>query len=175
MTRRDAGGERLLERLGREGWLRPGFAEDAEHGLDEGRPDAALLKICDAGGLEGGLSVALDVRPDELVGALCAAIGGSARSLRVVDVRERPAFTLVIAFRGVEERWEVEDGRGLAHNLNDLLRDDRSARAVAVLGDWEDGLQLWCVPKARLAELREAPYFRPENARTLVELSASGR
>jgi hypothetical protein len=161
--------EGLLARLGREGWLRPGFLERDE--LAAGRPDAALLKLCDAGALVGGLSVALDVRPDELVGALCTAIGGTARSLRVVDVRERPRFTLVISYAGAEERWEISDAPGLAHNLNDLLRGDAAARAVAVLGQWEDSHQLWCVPKERLPQLKSAPYFRPENARELGSLA----
>jgi hypothetical protein len=163
-------GERLVTRLRREGWLREDFVE-GEPSRKEGRPEAELLRLCEAGALEGGLSVALDVRPDELVGALCAAIGGSARTVRVADVRERPTFTLVIAYGGVEEKWEVEDARALAHNLNDLLRDDPAARAVAVLGEWEDALQLWCVPRAGLAKLRGAAFFRPENSEDLAPRS----
>ncbi len=162
-------GERLVTRLRSEGWLRADYEDDETRA--EGRPDAELLRLCEAGALQGGLSVALDVRPDELVGALCAAIGGGALKLRVVDVREKPAFTLVISFAGVEEKWEVEDARALAHNLNDLFKDDRAARAVAVLGEWEDALQLWCVPKAALARLRAASYFRPENGRDLGPLA----
>ncbi len=159
-----------MSRLSREGWLRSGFKEGSEATLDEGRPDAALLRICEAGGLEGGLSVALDVRPDELMGALCAAIGGGARAVRVADVREAPRFELVISYAGRDERWEVEDAAALAHNLNDLLREDAGARVVAVLGEWEDSLQLWCVPKAKLKQLRGAPYFRPQNAAALWTL-----
>ena len=55
----------------------------------------ALPALCDAGVLEGGLSLALDLRPDELIGPLCERIGGTAQTLRVLDVREDPEVALV--------------------------------------------------------------------------------
>src|SRR4051812_18917989 len=72
------------------------------------RPEVSLLRLCEAGVLSGGLSVALGVRPDELVGALTQAMGGSARRLKVVDVRERPVFELHIVAGELTERWELD-------------------------------------------------------------------
>jgi hypothetical protein len=132
-----------------------------------------LIQLCERGALEGGLSIALDVRPDEAIGALCAAIGGSARRLRVVDVRERPVSELRVRLGELEEGWEVEDLQALVHNLNDLFRADPRARAVAVLGEWEDALQLWCVPKNKLGALLRADYFAPRNRDQLASIARS--
>ncbi|HYO73928.1 MAG TPA: hypothetical protein VEU33_48455, partial [Archangium sp.] len=57
-------------------------------------PHVSLLRLCDAGLLEGGLTVAFGVRPDELVGPLTMAMGGAAKRFKVVDVRERPRLEL---------------------------------------------------------------------------------
>ena len=161
---------RLWERLSRDGLLKPG-AEPRAEPRAAGRADLELLRLCDRGALEGGLSIALDVRPDEAFGALCTAIGGKARGIRVVDVRDRPAPELRVRLGDVEERWEVEDLHALAHNLNQLLAEDPAARAVAILGEWGDALQLWCVPKAKLPALLRADYFAPHNRRQLESLA----
>lgn len=121
-----------------------------------------MLVLCDEGALEGGLSVALDVQPDEAVGALCAAMGGSAARLRVLDVRADP-FALLIRHENLEESWDVPDVPALVHNLNDLFRLDPRAKAVAVLGEWKDALQLLCVSKSLLPELLASGLFRPRN------------
>jgi hypothetical protein len=134
------------------------------------RGPAELLVLCEGGALGGGLSVALDVQPDEVVGALCALIGGSAPRLRILDVRKKP-FELLIQWEGQEERWDVPDLPALVHNLNDLLRDDDSAQAVALLGEWQDALQLWCLPKTQLLELLGKPYFAPQNEADLESLA----
>jgi hypothetical protein len=164
----------LRERLERLGLLRrdPSLS-DKEAGLDAGPAPAALLRLCEAGLLEGGLSVASGVRPDELFGPLCGLVGGRAREVKVADVRDRPVFELVIHFQGRDERWELEGVEGLVHNLNDLLKDDPSARAVAVLGEWQDALQLWCVEKKLLPRLWKERFFAPRNASQLRELSPS--
>lgn len=191
----------LLERLRQDGHLKPDWeepaptvlpitAEDAhaakvaasaEPDIGSPRkkskrsvpPHLAMLGLCDLGALQGGLSVALDVRADELVGTLCALIGSSAKQLRVVDVREKPAFELRIRYGEVEEPWEIEDLYALVHNLNDLFREDANARAVVVLGEWEDSLQLWCVRKADLNKLFRADYFVPRNRHQLTALMPS--
>jgi hypothetical protein len=142
-------------------------------GLDSGPPHVALLRLCEAGRLEGGLSVGSGVRPDELFGPLCVAVGGRAREVKVADVREKPAFELTIHFQGRDERWELEGVEGLVHNLNDLLKEDPRARAVAVLGEWQDALQLWCVDKKVLPRLWRERFFAPRNAPQLRELSPS--
>jgi hypothetical protein len=135
------------------------------------RPEVSLLRLCEAGQLVGGLSVALGVRPDELVGPLTLAMGGAARRLRIIDVledvRERPVLQLEVLAGDAAEKWEVEDLHALVHNLNDLYRDAQDVARVAVLGEWEDALQLWCLPRAALARLTREPFFRPENARAL--------
>jgi hypothetical protein len=178
----------LLARLGRDGLLRADFLADQEQSFPgpEDRasdplrprpaaspPHLAVLRLCHRGALDGGLSAALDVRPDELVGPLCAAVGGSARRLKILDVRDLPRPQLRIAYGELEESWEVEDLYALVHNLNDLLRADPSARAVAVLGEWEDMLQLWCVRKAELQRLLRTDYFAPRNRHQLEQLAGS--
>jgi hypothetical protein len=47
----------------------------------------------------------------------------------------------------VREQWELEDVEGLVHNLNDLLREVQGVKALVVLGEWEDMLQLWTLPR----------------------------
>ena len=62
-----------------------------------------------------------------------------------------------------------------AHAVNrvrvvDFLREGE--RAVAVLGEWEDSLQLLCVERRALGRLLRQPFFAPVNARTLADLVA---
>ncbi|HVP62460.1 MAG TPA: hypothetical protein VMT11_18010 [Myxococcaceae bacterium] len=134
-------------------------------------PEAhALTALCDAGVLEGGLSIALDLRPDELIGPLCERIGGGARVLKVLDVREDPEVALIVDAGRGEESWDVRDARDLVERCNDEFRDDGEARAVAVLGEWEDSLQLWCIPKRALSALLRAPFFQAENRARLSAL-----
>ncbi len=131
----------------------------------------SLLRLCDAGVLEGGLTVALGVRADELVGPLTLAMGGAARRFKVVDVRERPHFELHILAGETSERWEVEDLWALVHNLNDLYREAPDVRAVAVLGEWNDALQLLCVDKRALPRLLRERFFEPRNRDTLERMT----
>lgn len=157
----------LLDVLTREHLLKDHAA--ASELLPRGEPPhVSLLRLCDAGLLQGGLSVALGVRPDELMGPLTLAMGGSARNLKVVDVRERPVLELHVQAGAVTERWEVENLSALVHNLNDLYRDAPDVRAVAELGEWEDALQLWCIDKRILPRLLRQPFFSPWNARALT-------
>ncbi|HVG62764.1 MAG TPA: hypothetical protein VNA24_29630 [Hyalangium sp.] len=134
-------------------------------------PEVSLLRLCDAGLLHGGLSVALDVRPDELVGPLTQAMGGAARGFKLVDVRERKTLELHVLVGDTTERWEVEDLSALVHNLNDLYRDEPDVRAVAILGEWADALQLLCLEKRSLPRLLRQPFFIPVNALYLGRLS----
>ena len=126
-------------------------------------PHVSLLRLCDAGLLAGGLTVSFGVRPDELVGPLTSAMGGAARRFKVVDVRERPVLELHILAGEVSERWEVEDLWALVHNLNSLYREALDVRAVAVLGEWNDALQLLCVDKRALSRLLHERFFAPRN------------
>jgi hypothetical protein len=133
-------------------------------------PQVSLLRLCDAGLLHGGLSVALGVRPEELVGPLTLAMGGQARHLKIVDVRERPTLELHVLVGERTERWEVEELATLVHNLNDLYRESGEVLAVAVLGEWADALQLLCVDKRALTRLLRQPFFVPVNAPQLARL-----
>ena len=184
-------GDALIERLQALGLLRADFEvpapapaterteEDEDEDDDWPRrrrrksappPHLRLLTLCDARALDGGLSVALDVRPDELMGPLCMTIGGGARKVRVLDVREGPPMEVRISHGATEEPWELEDLYALVHNLNDLLRDDPTARVVAVLGEWQDSLQLWCLPKAKLPLLFAESFFAPRNRHQLERI-----
>ncbi len=129
-----------------------------------------LVALCDAGVLDGALSIALDLRSDELIGPLCERIGGAARSLKVLDVRDDPEGTLIVDAGNGEESWEVREPRDLVERCNDEFRSDAEARAVAVLGEWEDSLQLWCIPKHALSSLLRAPFFQAENRARLSAL-----
>jgi hypothetical protein len=133
-------------------------------------PGQQLLVLCDSGALDGGLSIALDLRPDELIGPLCERIGGSARQLKVLDVREDPEVSLIVNAGNGEESWEVREPRDLVERCNEEFREDAEARAVAVLGEWEDSLQLWCIPKRALSSLLRAPFFQAENRARLSAL-----
>lgn len=133
-------------------------------------PHVSLLRLCDAGLLAGGLSVALGVRPDELVGPLTMAMGGAARRLKVVDVRERPYLELHVLAGETSERWEVEDLAALVHNLNDLYREAPDVRAIVVLGEWNDALQLLCVEKRTLPRLLRERFFEPRNRDALERM-----
>jgi len=139
-------------------------------------PEAhALTALCDAGVLEGGLTIALDLRPDELIGPLCERIGGSARTLKVLDVRDDPEVALIVDAGRGEESWEVRDTRDLVERCNEEFRGDAEVRAVAVLGEWEDSLQLWCIPKRALSSLLRAPFFQAENRARLSALVPATR
>ena len=157
----------LLTRLGRMGLLRVAPDEAREACVAGDRPEVALLRLCSRGCLEGGLRAALGVRPEELMGPLLHALGGAARTLKLVDVRDHPVLELHVLVEGALERWEVPELRALIHNVNDLYRGTSGVRRTAVLGEWEDALQLWCVPAAALEPLRREPSFQPENLREL--------
>ena len=130
-----------------------------------------MLRLCHAGRLDGGLSVSLGALPDEVVGALAWAMGGVAATLRVHDVRGIRPMMLEVKVGDAVEKWEVEGVEGLVHNLNDLYRQDAGVRAVAVLGEWEDMLELWCVPKTARGALLDGRLLEDaRNLRTLVHL-----
>jgi hypothetical protein len=130
-----------------------------------------LSRWCAEGSLEGGVSVALDVRPDELFGHLAAFLGGPAVRLKVLDVRDRPSLRMVVARgAGLEpETWDVPDVLALVERLNAL----EGGGLVAVLGEWDDALQLWCLPRSAVRALLREAGFRPENLDELRRLATS--
>ncbi len=143
----------------------------SEHRLLTRRgPVKNLLKACHAGRLVGGLSVSLRALPDEVVGALTHAMGGEARRFKVLDVRVGTPMVMEVMHDQVHEKWEVENVEGLVHNLNDLFRGAPDVKLTAVLGEWEDMLQVWCVSREALAALLDARLL--DEARNLSALVA---
>jgi hypothetical protein len=135
----------------------------------------SLVEACHLGLLKGGLSVSLRALPDELVGPLASGVGGPAMRLKVLEVRTGPPMVLEIAWRDVQEKWEVVDLETLVHDINDLFAQEPDAAATAVLGEWEDMLQLWCIPKRLLSRLLKSPFLDDaRNRSTLVRISESG-
>jgi hypothetical protein len=161
----------VLERLSQLGLIKPAF-DPASISISAGSK-GELLKLCSVAALEGGLSVALDVRPDELIGPLAMAIGGMASELRVIDVRYRPQSEMTIRLGALEKTWSVGSQGSLVHHLNELFNLDPSAKAVAVLGECEDALQLWALDKSVLAELLREDFFQPRNRKLLFALAQS--
>jgi hypothetical protein len=151
-------GAALRARLKDLGFLKPGAREKT------------LLSLCHAGRLYGGLSISLSATPDEVLGGLTAALGGSAPALRLEDVRGKGPFELHVRTAETLEKWEVEGLEGLVHNLDDLFRADHSVRACAVLGEWEDMLQVWCIDRLRLLALLQERWFEPKNRTALEQM-----
>ncbi|MEW5737999.1 MAG: hypothetical protein AB1938_03680 [Myxococcota bacterium] len=141
-------------------------------GLLKGRGAAkSLVRLCHAGRLEGGLSISLRATPDEVVGPLVHALGGSATKLKLLDVRTSVPPVLEVAWREVHEKWECEGVEALVHNLNDLFRGEEDVGVAAVLGEWEDMLQLWCLSKAHARTLLDGRVLDDaRNAATLRRL-----
>ncbi len=118
-----------------------------------GKAPKGLLALVHAGRVVGGLSISLRATPDEVFGSLVQALGGAATRLRLLDVRTGQPPVLEVQWGELREKWEVEDVAGLVHNLNDLFRDERDVRLGLVLGEWEDMLEVLCVPKALAPKL----------------------
>ncbi len=137
-------------------------------------PVKNLLRACHSGRLVGGLSVSLRALPDEVVGGLTFAMG--AAGFRVLDVRTGTPMVMEISWGPVHEKWEVENVEGLAHNLNDLFCEAPAVKVVAVLGEWEDMLQLWCLAREVLGPLLEGRVLdEARNLRTLWQLHEGSR
>ncbi|MGO9829427.1 MAG: hypothetical protein ACLPJH_04755 [Myxococcaceae bacterium] len=129
----------------------------------------SLLSLCAAGALEGGLSVALDVRADDLVGPLCTYLGGPAARLRVLDARTDPP-ELWVRVEGKEQRWAIPDVAALVTQLNRCYREQPDVNAVARLGAWEGAWQLWCIRKNVLPAVLRESFFWAENSGELSAL-----
>lgn len=141
------------------------------HLLTRRGPVKNLLRACHGGRLVGGLSVSLRALPDEVVGALTHAMGGEAKRFKVLDVRVGTPMVMEVLWGELHEKWELENVEGLVHNLNDLFRSDAGVKVVAVLGEWEDMLQLWCLSREALGALLSARLLDDaRNLRALVGL-----
>jgi hypothetical protein len=106
---------------------------------------AGLLEACHEGRLVGGLSLSLRTSPDEAVGWLAHAMGGEAKKLKVLDVRKGTPPVLQIQCGAVREDWPAHDLVELVAFLNELFPDDDAVKALVVLGEREDMLQVWAL------------------------------
>lgn len=132
-------------------------------------PDEPLRALCDHDFLVGGMSIAIDVKIDEALGPLLEAIGGGAPRIKVLDIQGTPpVFTVVVG--GQQHQWEIGGLEALADTLNQGFAADAGAKALVLLGEWEDMLQVWAVPKAALAELWRYDWFKPSNPKSLKRL-----
>jgi hypothetical protein len=136
-----------------------------------GKKPRSLLQLCHAGKLRGGLSVALGVTPDEAFAPLCHAM--ELKGLKLLDVRDAPHAATWLDVQlpsAAVEKWEVEGVEGLVHNLNDLTQELSGASRCAVLGEWEDMLQLWCAPSEVLATALAQRWLEARNLAALTRL-----
>ena len=159
-------GQRDVQRLSALGLLAPDGAP--------GAGGSTLAGLCADGALLGGLSVALDVRPDELVGPRCQRLGGEALQLRILEVRTAPQ-ELWVRCEGKESHWPVPDFPALVKALNTAYRRVPTVRAIALLGKSLDAWQLWCLEKDRLPLLLEGGLLEAENVHQLSALGAGQR
>lgn len=136
--------------------------------LRKERPPAEPLRtLCHHGYLKGGLSIALDVKIDEALGPLLELIGGAARTMRVLDIQGQ-VFSVKVG--STEHIWELDSLESLIDTLNRAFASSPEVKALALLGEWEDMLQIWALPKPMLPRLAEHPWFRPTNSVSLIRL-----
>ncbi|PZR13326.1 MAG: hypothetical protein DI536_13655 [Archangium gephyra] len=112
-----------------------------------------LRRACHEGRLVGGLSLSLRALPDEVVSTLTWAVG--VQKFRVLDVRTTSPMVMEIEWGELHETWEVEDVTALIDELNALFDEAPALKELVVLGEWEDMLQVWAVPKRHADEIAD--------------------
>ncbi|MFO0598790.1 MAG: hypothetical protein U0228_26020 [Myxococcaceae bacterium] len=109
----------------------------------------SVLQACHEERLTGGLSLSLRATADEVVVWLANAMGGRAKSVRLLDVRTSPAVMEVRLTSAdgavVEEQWPLAGLEALISRLNDEFAEDEGVRLLAVLGEFEGMLQVWAL------------------------------
>lgn len=149
----------LLDELNRRGLLR---APEARRG--ERRVEERLVALCHEGLLVGGLSVARDVLPDELFGPLITLMGPPLSGARLTEVRGRAPVELSVSLLGDTALVVADSSEELVSRLNELAHARGGERLVAVLGEWQDMVQLWCVSRRNLAPLLARGLLPARNA-----------
>ena len=123
-------------------------------------PDEPLRTLCHHGYLVGGVSIALDVKIDEALGPLLEAMGGPARAMKVLDIQGR---VFSVRLGSVEHEWELDGLESLIDTLNLAFSSTPEVRALVLLGEWEDMLQVWALPRPVVTALFAHDWFRPSN------------
>ena len=123
-------------------------------------PDEPLRTLCHHGYLVGGLSIALDVKIDEALGPLLALMGGPARTMKVLDIQGR-VFSVKLG--AVQHEWDLDGLESLIDTLNRAFAGWADVSALVLLGEWEDMLQVWALPRPTVTALRVHDWFRPVN------------
>lgn len=146
-------------------------------------PDEPLRTLCHHDFLVGGLSIALDVKLDEALGPLLEVMGGPAPRIRVLDVRgasvhpesSRGAQLFTVKIGKIEHHWEADGLESLVDTLNRAFAAEPGVKALVLLGEWEDMIQVWAVPKPALLELLKHDWFKPSNPPGLRAALGRGR
>ncbi len=123
-------------------------------------PDEPLRTLCHNGYLQGGLAIALDVKIDEALGPLLETMGGAAQTIRVLDIRGR-VFSVKLGAQ--EHAWEIDGLESLVDTLNRGFAGQGDVKALVLLGEWEDMIQVWALAKPVLQQLLALDWFRPSN------------
>jgi hypothetical protein len=135
-------------------------------------PDEPLRTLCHHGYLSGGLSIALDVKIDEALGPLLETMGGAALMLRVLDIRGK-VFSVKLSEQ--QHEWEIDGLESLIDTLNRGFGAAPDVKALVLLGEWEDMIQVWAVPKGLVEQLLPLEWFKPSNPPGLKAALGRGR
>ena len=130
---------------------------------------STLLEACHEGRLVGGLSLSLRATPDEVIGALAHVMGGPAKPLKVLDVKEGEPPVLEISVGGDELRWPTDSLEDLLEHLNEHFGEHDDVKLFVVLGEWEDMLQVWALPPHVLETLLETSLLATARNRAHLE------
>ena len=122
-------------------------------------PDEPLRTLCHHGFLTGGLSIALDVKTDEALGPLLDEMGAN-RMVRVLDIQ---GLVFSVKLGAQEHEWEIDGLESLIDTLNRAFAPHPEVKALVLLGEWEDMLQVWALPKQVVASLWNEDWFKPSN------------
>lgn len=135
-------------------------------------PEEPLRTLCHHGYLVGGLSIALDVKIDEALGPLLEVMGGPAKMIRVLDIQGR---VFSVRINAQQHEWELDGVESLIDTLNRAFAASAEVKALVLLGEWEDMIQVWALPKPTVAGLLKEDWFRPSNLPGLTVATRSRR
>lgn len=105
----------------------------------------SVVEAIEQSRLVGGMSIAIDARPDEVIGPLTTEMGGVAAAVRVMDVQKGPPMSLELDWAGELESWTVKDVPALVDQLNKRFIDEEGVKVLVMAGEYEEMLQVWAV------------------------------